>query len=228
MPHSQEKRASLTIACAQVNPTVGDIAGNTSIVRRVRDQAAAQHADLVVFPELVLVGYPPEDLVLRPALVEAAARASVDDTVSKPKGKLRIAAPAGLGRRYVAPALCAFLRDYPEIEAQLDLQDRPVNLQEDGYDVAIRTGSLTDSSVIAKRLAPDRQAVPPTERLLLLARQRLPAPLLAQRAARAQPEVEVVEDLGRILLGVAGSVVRHDASLVPVSAVPTPEYSPAT
>ena len=88
-----------------------------------------------------------------------AARASVDDTVSKPKGKLKIAAPAGLGRRYVAPALCAFLRDFPEIEAQLDLQDRPVNLQEDGYDVAIRTGSLSDSSVIAKRLAPDRHVV---------------------------------------------------------------------
>ena len=88
-----------------------------------------------------------------------AARASVDDTVSKPKGKLKIAAPAGLGRRYVAPALCAFLRDYPEIEAQLDLQDRPVNLQEDAYDLAIRTGALSDSSVIAKRLAPDRHVV---------------------------------------------------------------------
>jgi DNA-binding transcriptional LysR family regulator len=88
-----------------------------------------------------------------------AARASVDDTVTKPKGKLKIAAPVGLGRRYVAPALCAFLRDYPEIEAQLDLQDRPVNLQEDGYDIAIRTGALSDSSVIAKRLAPDRHVI---------------------------------------------------------------------
>lgn len=88
-----------------------------------------------------------------------AARASVDDKVSKPKGKLKIAAPAGLGRRYVAPALCAFLRVYPEIEVQLDLQDRPVNLQEDGYDVAIRTGALSDSSVIAKRLAPDRHVI---------------------------------------------------------------------
>jgi DNA-binding transcriptional LysR family regulator len=85
-----------------------------------------------------------------------AARASVDDKVGKPKGKLRIAAPAGLGRRYVAPALTAFLRDYPEIEVQLDLMDRPVNLQEDGYDVAVRTGELSDSSVIAKRLAADR------------------------------------------------------------------------
>jgi DNA-binding transcriptional LysR family regulator len=59
----------------------------------------------------------------------------------------------------VAPALCAFLREYPEIEAQLDLLDRPVNLQEDGYDVAIRTGALSDSSVIAKRLAPDRHVI---------------------------------------------------------------------
>ena len=64
---------SLAIACAQVNPRVGDIAGNAALVRRLRNEAAAQQADLVVFPELVLVGYPPEDLVLRPALVEAAA-----------------------------------------------------------------------------------------------------------------------------------------------------------
>ncbi len=69
---------TLTIAFAQVNPTVGDVAGNATLVRRMRDEAAAQGADLVVFSELVLVGYPPEDLVLRPALVEAAAAALKD------------------------------------------------------------------------------------------------------------------------------------------------------
>ena len=88
-----------------------------------------------------------------------AARASVDDRVNKPKGKLRIAAPAGLGRRYIAPALCGFLRTYPQIEVQLDLQDRAVNLQEHGYDVAVRSGTLSDSSVVAKRLAPDRHVI---------------------------------------------------------------------
>jgi DNA-binding transcriptional LysR family regulator len=88
-----------------------------------------------------------------------AARASVDDKVSRPKGKLKIAAPACLGRRYVAPALCEFVRAFPEIDVQVDLHDRQVNLQEDGYDVAIRTGVLTDSSLIAKRLAPDRHVV---------------------------------------------------------------------
>ena len=88
-----------------------------------------------------------------------AARASVDDKVSKPKGKLKIAAPACLGRRYVAPALCEFVRTFPEIDVQVDLHDRQVNLQEDGYDVAIRTGALTDSSQIAKRLAPDHHVI---------------------------------------------------------------------
>ncbi len=88
-----------------------------------------------------------------------AARASVDDRVSNPKGTLRVAAPSGLGSRFVAPALCSFLSTYPEIEVQLDVMDRPVNLQEDGYDLALRTGSLSDSSVIAKRLATDRQVV---------------------------------------------------------------------
>ncbi|HEU4694774.1 MAG TPA: NAD+ synthase [Vicinamibacterales bacterium] len=66
---------SIAIAIAQVNPTVGNVTGNLAIVRHARDAAAAAGADLVVFPELVLVGYPPEDLVLRPALVEAAANA---------------------------------------------------------------------------------------------------------------------------------------------------------
>jgi len=69
---------TLTIAFSQLNPTVGDVAGNTALVRQARDDAAAQGADLVVFSELVLVGYPPEDLVLRPALLEAAAVALRD------------------------------------------------------------------------------------------------------------------------------------------------------
>ena len=64
---------ALSIALAQLNPTVGDLPGNAALIRRARDTAAAGGADLVVFSELVLVGYPPEDLVLRPSLVEAAA-----------------------------------------------------------------------------------------------------------------------------------------------------------
>ncbi len=67
----------LAIAVAQLNATVGDIAGNVENVRRARVQAAAQGADLVVFPELYISGYPPEDLVLKPAF-QAACRAAVE------------------------------------------------------------------------------------------------------------------------------------------------------
>ena len=67
----------LAIAVAQLNSTVGDIAGNAEKVRHARMTAAAQGADLVVFPELFIAGYPPEDLVLKPAF-HAACRAAVE------------------------------------------------------------------------------------------------------------------------------------------------------
>jgi NAD+ synthase len=75
MPNDRAAADTLTIALAQTNPTVGHVSGNLALVRRVRERVAATNADLIVFPELVLVGYPPEDLVLRPALVDAAAAA---------------------------------------------------------------------------------------------------------------------------------------------------------
>jgi NAD+ synthase len=68
----------LAIAIAQLNSTVGDIAGNAEKVRRARTTAAAQNADLVVFPELFIAGYPPEDLVLKPAF-QAACRAAIEE-----------------------------------------------------------------------------------------------------------------------------------------------------
>ena len=64
----------LSIAIAQIDPTVGDVAGNADRIRRARAEAGG--ADLVVFPELALSGYPPEDLVLKPAFQEACREAS--------------------------------------------------------------------------------------------------------------------------------------------------------
>ena len=76
-PMAPRPADTLNIALAQLNPTVGDVAGNAEKVRRARDQAAAQGADLVAFPELFLAGYPPEDLVLKPAF-QAACRTAVE------------------------------------------------------------------------------------------------------------------------------------------------------
>jgi NAD+ synthase len=67
---------TLTIALAQVNPVVGDVAGNAAKVRAVRDRA--KDADLVLFPELFIAGYPPEDLVLKPAF-QSACRAAIEE-----------------------------------------------------------------------------------------------------------------------------------------------------
>ena len=61
---------SLKIALAQLNPTVGAVEANADKVLAARREAAAQGADLVVTPELAVDGYPPEDLVLRPAFQE--------------------------------------------------------------------------------------------------------------------------------------------------------------
>src|SRR5712691_1368223 len=68
----------LAIAIAQLNPTVGDIAGNADKARRARAEAGRDGADLVALPELFLSGYPPEDLVLKPAL-QAACRGKIEE-----------------------------------------------------------------------------------------------------------------------------------------------------
>jgi NAD+ synthase (glutamine-hydrolysing) len=60
------------IALAQINPTVGDFSGNLHTMVRFLERAAEQHADLVVFPELALCGYPPADLLEKPAFLERA------------------------------------------------------------------------------------------------------------------------------------------------------------
>jgi NAD+ synthase len=73
-----ERAAQFTITLAQLNPTVGDVTGNAAKARAARAQARADGADLVVLPELFVAGYPPEDLVLKPAF-QSACRAAVEE-----------------------------------------------------------------------------------------------------------------------------------------------------
>ena len=62
---------TLKIALAQINPKVGDVPGNVALIKAVRAEAAKAGTDLIVFSELVVSGYPPEDLVYRPAFLDA-------------------------------------------------------------------------------------------------------------------------------------------------------------
>jgi DNA-binding transcriptional LysR family regulator len=84
------------------------------------------------------------------------ARSSMAASSGKPMGKLKVSAPQIVGHRFVAPALASFLAEFTDIEIQLDITDRHVNLHEEGYDVAIRSGALNDSTLIAKRLVTDK------------------------------------------------------------------------
>lgn len=82
MPHNT--RNTLKIAIAQLNPILGDIQGNLAMARKARAEVARQGVELIIFTELFIVGYPPEDLVLKPAF-QAAAREAVE-TLAKDTG----------------------------------------------------------------------------------------------------------------------------------------------
>lgn len=78
---------------------------------------------------------------------------------AKPVGLLRISAPAGFGRRHVAPLLPALCEQHPDLEISLDLSDDFVDLASDRYDCAIRIGELSDSNLVGVRLADNRRVV---------------------------------------------------------------------
>lgn len=73
-----------------------------------------------------------------------------------PRGTLRVAMPVSYGTLRIAPVLTEYLRRYPEVRLDVALADRRVDLIEEGYDLAIRIGSLPESGLIARRLATDR------------------------------------------------------------------------
>lgn len=88
-----------------------------------------------------------------------AARASVGAGSLLPRGTLRVTASASFGRMHLLPAITAFLAKYPDLQIDLKLSDTIVDLVEGGFDIAIRNSQLKDSSLIAKKLAPDHRIV---------------------------------------------------------------------
>ena len=79
--------------------------------------------------------------------------ASISDQTSAPRGLLRVSAPRNFGERTLAPAIFEFLLKFPEVSVDLRLEDRYVDLVDEGVDVALRISTMTDSSLIARKIA---------------------------------------------------------------------------
>lgn len=85
--------------------------------------------------------------------------ATISDQTTAPRGLLRVSAPRNFGETTLAPAIFAFLADHPTVSLDLRLEDRYVDLVEEGIDVALRISTLTDSSLIARKIADMRLLV---------------------------------------------------------------------
>ena len=77
----------------------------------------------------------------------------------EPQGLLKVALPASFGHKHIAPLIPPFAERYPKIRLAFSLSDRSVNVIEEGFDLAIRIGELEDSSLAARKLAPNRRVV---------------------------------------------------------------------
>lgn len=77
----------------------------------------------------------------------------IQDLKAKPKGLLRINAPLSFGHQHLLPALSGFAKKYPDVKMDILLDDRTVDIVQEAYDIVIRIGALTDSSLIVKHLA---------------------------------------------------------------------------
>jgi NAD+ synthase (glutamine-hydrolysing) len=97
----------MRIALAQINPVVGDLSGNREMILARLEEAKAANADLVLFPELAVTGYPPEDLLLRPGFVRAAER-SLEEIAHAAHGIVAVVGSPIFDRDlYNAAAVCA-------------------------------------------------------------------------------------------------------------------------
>lgn len=81
------------------------------------------------------------------------AENEVTESRGIPRGRLRVDVPVSLGRRIIVPALPRFIAQYPELSVQLSMNDRVLDLVQEGIDVGLRVGNLSDSSLIARRVA---------------------------------------------------------------------------
>ncbi len=90
--------------------------------------------------------------------VEEAERTAEGERI-RPSGRLVVSAPVGFGRLHVSPVISAYLSRYPEVSAELRLEDRMINLVEEAIDLAVRIGHLADSTLVARHVGEMRRIV---------------------------------------------------------------------
>lgn len=124
----------------------------------------------------------------------AAADSEVGELHSRPRGTLRVNGPVVFGVRHLAPAVADYMQAFPEVNIELTLNDRTVDLVEEGFDMAVRIGVLGDSSLIARRLAPCRLVVVASPEYL------------ARRGTPAMPTDLMKHDCIRYMYGEGGDI----------------------
>lgn len=87
------------------------------------------------------------------------AELAISELQKEPRGRLKVNVPVSFGMLHLAPALPDFLTQYPGIAVDMTMEDRIVDLVAEGYDLAVRISSLTDSTLVARKLAPERLVV---------------------------------------------------------------------
>jgi DNA-binding transcriptional LysR family regulator len=88
-----------------------------------------------------------------------AGDALAEEALRAPRGRLRVAAPIAFGSHSLASTIVRFMKKYPEVTVELILNDRMVDLVDEGIDVAIRVGTLADSTMMSRSLSPYRTVV---------------------------------------------------------------------
>jgi DNA-binding transcriptional LysR family regulator len=139
------KRLGISKASASMRITELERAAGVALVRRSSRSVALTEAG----QQLV------DDVQLAFARIEQGFN-GVRDLVGQPRGLVRVSAPVALGRQVIAPLLPQFLQRYPDIRLELDLNDRLVNLAQEGFDLAIRHTQAPPETHVAWELCPTR------------------------------------------------------------------------
>jgi len=128
------------------------------------------------------------------------AEAAAEGERTRPSGRLVVSAPVGFGRLHVSPVMSAYLKRHGEVAVELRLEDRVINLVEDGVDLAVRIGHLPDSSLVARQVGDmPRIVVASPDYLARRGEPNTPAAIAAHEtiqfgATAAPPDWRFVED----------------------------------